>query len=51
VEDKRGESHWYALYTRPKVEKRVASILEEKKIRAFLPTRSVMKQWSDRKKV
>jgi len=49
--DKRTESHWYALYTRPRVEKRVASILEEKEIRAFLPTRSVMRQWSDRKKV
>ena len=51
MEDKRRESHWYALYTRPRVEKRVASILEEKEIRAFLPTRSVMRQWSDRKKV
>ena len=51
MEDKRTESHWYALYTRPRVEKRVASILEEKEIRAFLPTRSVIRQWSDRKKV
>ena len=51
MEDKRRESHWYALYTRPRVEKRVASILEEKEIRAFLPTRSVIRQWSDRKKV
>ena len=51
MEDKRRESHWYALYTRPRVEKRVASILEEKEIRAFLPTRSVIRQWSDRKKI
>ncbi len=51
MEDKRRESHWYALYTRPRVEKRVVSILEEKEVRAFLPTRSVMRQWSDRKKI
>ncbi len=49
--ENRRESHWYALYTRPRVEKRVASILEEKEIRAFLPTRSVVRQWSDRKKI
>lgn len=51
MKDERKVSHWYALYTRPKFEKKVASVLEDKDIRAFLPTRSVVKQWSDRKKI
>jgi len=42
---------WYALYTRPKFEKRIASTLGQKEIRAFLPTHSITRNWSDRKKV
>lgn len=44
------ERSWYALYTRPKFEKKVVSILTEKSIDSFLPTRSVVRYWSDRKK-
>lgn len=46
-----GARSWYALYTRPKFEKKVASILTEKNIDSFLPTRSVVRYWSDRKKI
>ncbi|MFQ5674674.1 MAG: UpxY family transcription antiterminator [bacterium] len=45
------ERSWYALYTRPKFEKKVVSILTEKQIESFLPTRSVIRFWSDRKKM
>ena len=42
---------WYAVYTRPRWEKKVASLLEEKGIEHYCPLNKVMKQWSDRKKV
>ena len=42
---------WYALYTRPKFEKRIASTLGQQEIRAFLPTHSITRNWSDRKTV
>lgn len=42
--------HWYALYTRPRFEKKVARALEEKGLESFLPVQTVIKQWSDRKK-
>jgi transcription elongation factor/antiterminator RfaH len=42
---------WYALYTRPRHEKRVLQELSDKKIEAFLPTCKVRRRWSDRYKV
>lgn len=42
--------HWYALYTRPRHERRVDQQLREKEIVSFLPMRKILKQWSDRKK-
>src|SRR2546425_10310061 len=44
-------SQWYAVYTRPRHEKRVFQELAEKKIEAFLPTYKVRRRWSDRYKV
>ena len=41
---------WYAVYTRPKCEKKVADLLIRKKIEAYCPLTTVTKQWSDRKK-
>ena len=41
---------WYALYTRPRFEKRVDAELKEKGIETYLPLRRVLRQWSDRKK-
>lgn len=41
---------WYALYTKPRYEKKVASQLQEKNIESYLPLKRILKQWSDRKK-
>lgn len=42
---------WYALYTRPKWEKKVAELLTKKGIISYCPIRKVTKQWADRKKI
>ncbi|HET6993772.1 MAG TPA: UpxY family transcription antiterminator [Chitinophagaceae bacterium] len=42
---------WYALYTRPRWEKKVADLLEKKKVEVYCPLNKVQKQWADRKKV
>ena len=41
---------WYAVYTRSRAEKKVASELEENLIEAYLPLYKTIRQWSDRKK-
>jgi transcription antitermination factor NusG len=41
-------SHWYALYTKPRWEKKVHSLLTEKKIESYCPLNKVRKKWSDR---
>lgn len=41
---------WYAIYTRANAEKKLFDSLHEKKIECYLPTRKVLKTWSDRKK-
>jgi transcription antitermination factor NusG len=42
--------HWYALYTRANGEKKLFEYLKEKNIECYLPTRKILKIWSDRKK-
>ena len=42
--------HWYAVYTKPRWEKKVASLLDGKGIENYCPVNKVVKQWSDRKK-
>lgn len=42
---------WYAVYTRPRWEKKVASLLEEAGVEYYCPITKVTRQWSDRKKV
>lgn len=42
--------NWYVLYTKPKNEKKVAKQLEEMGITVFCPLKTVVRQWSDRKK-
>lgn len=44
-------SYWYAIITRPRWEKKVARILEEKGIQNYCPINKVTRQWSDRKKI
>ncbi len=41
---------WYALYTRPRHEKKVYEALIEKGIEAFLPLIKTLRQWKDRRK-
>ncbi|MFQ5771751.1 MAG: UpxY family transcription antiterminator [bacterium] len=45
------EHFWYALYTRPRFEKKVDKELRDLHIETFLPLKKVTKFWSDRKKV
>jgi len=47
---KEDTGHWYAVYTKPRWEKKVASLLEAKGIEYYCPLNKVVKQWSDRKK-
>ena len=42
---------WYAVYTRPRFEKRVLKGLQDLGIDAYLPLIKTMRQWSDRKKM
>lgn len=42
---------WFALYTKPRWEKKVNKVLELKGIESWCPIRKVTKQWSDRKKI
>jgi transcription antitermination factor NusG len=41
---------WYAAYTRPRHEKRVAQQLEERGIEHFLPVYRSVRRWKDRRK-
>jgi transcription antitermination factor NusG len=45
------EKNWYAIYTRPRWEKKVAAALTLKQINNYCPVNTVLKQWSDRKKL
>lgn len=44
-------SKWYAVYTKPRWEKKVAEILTRKHIENYCPLNKVQRQWSDRKKI
>jgi transcription antitermination factor NusG len=43
------EKHWYAIYTRPRHEKRVKRFLEEKRVETFLPLTNEISRWADRR--
>jgi transcription antitermination factor NusG len=47
---KKNTTYWYAVHTRPRWEKKVASLLEDRGIEHYCPLNKVMRQWSDRKK-
>src|SRR5688500_12930175 len=42
---------WYALYTRPRWEKKVADLLNSKQIEHYCPLQQIERAWSDRKKI
>ena len=44
------EKKWYAIYTKSRTEKKVASDLEARGIEIYLPLLKTLRQWSDRKK-
>lgn len=43
--------HWYAVYTKPRCEKKVSHLLTKKHIENYCPLNKVRRQWSDRKKI
>jgi len=43
-------SHWYALYTKPRHEIKVALQIEEQGIEVYLPTIETVKKWGNRRK-
>ena len=51
IEAARPREQWFAAYTRPRHEKRVAAQLEERQIASFLPTYKTARRWKDRKKL
>lgn len=42
--------NWYAVYTRPRWEKKVAALLEKAEIEHYCPLNKKLSQWADRKK-
>lgn len=45
------ETKWYAVYTKPRWEKKVAETLTDGKIENYCPLNKVTRKWSDRKKI
>ncbi|MBS1660093.1 MAG: UpxY family transcription antiterminator [Bacteroidetes bacterium] len=43
-----GSKVWYAVYTRPRWEKKVYSLLTDEGLEAYCPLNRVRKKWSDR---
>src|SRR6187402_529657 len=42
------KKHWYAVYTKPRWEKKVYSLLKDGGMEAYCPLNRVRKKWSDR---
>lgn len=47
----KNDKKWYAVYTKPRWEKKVNQLLSEKGIDTYCPLNKVRRQWSDRVKV
>jgi transcription antitermination factor NusG len=43
--------NWYVVYTRPRWEKKIARVLDEKGVETYCPLNKVYRQWSDRRKL
>jgi len=43
-------NHWYAIYTKPRSEKKVAERLNNIDVEVYCPLMKTLRQWSDRKK-
>jgi len=46
----KNQNYWYAIYTKPRSEKKVFQRMLDHDIEAFLPLVKTIRQWSDRKK-
>jgi transcription antitermination factor NusG len=47
----REAKYWYAVYTKPRWEKKVSTLFAEKGFESYCPLNKVHKQWSDRIKL
>ena len=45
------KKNWFALYTKPRWEKKINAVLIRKGIESWCPVQKVQRQWSDRKKI
>lgn len=45
------EKKWYALYTKPRWEKKIDASLIKKNIESWCPLQKIERQWTDRKKI
>jgi transcription antitermination factor NusG len=45
------DKNWYAVYTKPRCEKKIADVLTKKKFENYCPLNRVQRQWHDRKKI
>src|SRR5579875_891278 len=45
------QNNWYVVYTKPRWEKKVASLLSAKSITNYCPLNREVHQWNDRKKI
>ena len=45
------DKKWYALYTKPRWEKKIDASLIKKNIESWCPLQKIEKQWTDRKKI
>jgi transcription antitermination factor NusG len=45
------DANWYAVYTKPRWEKKVAETLARSSFEAYCPLNRVQRQWHDRKKI
>lgn len=43
--------NWYAIYTKPRWEKKVDEVLKLKGVESYCPLRKIRKKWSDRYKI
>jgi transcription antitermination factor NusG len=49
--EKKLEKKWFAIYTKPRWEKKIDTVLMRKGIESWCPLQKVERQWSDRKKI
>jgi transcription antitermination factor NusG len=42
--------NWYVVYTRPRWEKKVAKLLDDRGVECYCPLNKIYRQWSDRRK-